>query len=156
MGVTLGHRRYPVIKYLIVLLIVVGVALFLYKDKGGQSQTEDQTKLFNILGIGEFLLVRAHSLPLSSSPLSPTLSLFLPHYPPLPLPFFPTLSLFLLPHYPLLSPLSFITVLFLTTTHCNCIFVKTCCLYYLIVPTDSLLDVRRPDWSVSRQANNQT
>lgn len=58
MGVTLGHRRYPVIKYLIVLLIVVGVALFLYKDKGGRSQTEDQTKLFNILGIGEFLLVR--------------------------------------------------------------------------------------------------
>ncbi len=69
MGVTLGHRRYPVIKYLIVLLIVVGVALFLYKDKGGRSQTEDQTKLFNILGIGEFLLVSE--------------CLLLPHYPPL-------------------------------------------------------------------------
>ncbi len=70
MGVTLGHRRYPIIKYLIVLLIVVGVALFLYKDKGGRSQTEDQTKLFNILGIGEFLLVSE--------------CLLLPHYPPSP------------------------------------------------------------------------
>ena len=58
MGVTLGHRSYPVIKYLIVLLIVVGVAMFLYKDKGGANVVEGQTKLFNILGIGEFLLVR--------------------------------------------------------------------------------------------------
>ena len=58
MGVVLGHRRYPVVKYLIVLLIVVGVALFLYKDKGGVNIVEGQTKLFNILGIGEFLLVR--------------------------------------------------------------------------------------------------
>lgn len=57
LGVILGRRSYPLIKYLIVILIVVGVALFLYKDKGGRSEAEGQIKLFDIVGIGELLLV---------------------------------------------------------------------------------------------------
>lgn len=59
MGVALGHRSYPMIKYLIVLLIVAGVALFLYKDKGNHTlaNVSDQERLFDLIGIGEFLLV---------------------------------------------------------------------------------------------------
>ena len=57
MGVLFGHRSYPLIKYLIVLLIVAGVALFLYKDKGGHTEASGQEKLFDLIGIGEFLLV---------------------------------------------------------------------------------------------------
>ena len=32
LGVLLGRKRYPLLKYLFVLLIVIGVALFIYKD----------------------------------------------------------------------------------------------------------------------------
>ncbi len=72
MGVILGHRRYPVIKYFIVLLIVMGVAMFLYKDKGGSSAADGKNKLFNILGVGEFLLV-SEQLSLSLPPLPTSL-----------------------------------------------------------------------------------
>ena len=32
LGALLANKRYPLIKYFCVLLIVIGVALFLYKD----------------------------------------------------------------------------------------------------------------------------
>jgi len=51
LGVLLAGKRYPHIKYFCVLLIVAGVAMFMYKDKPG-SQTTGHT-----LGIGEFLLL---------------------------------------------------------------------------------------------------
>ena len=57
LGVLVGHRSYPRIKYLIVLLIVTGVALFLYKDGGQKKEDSGQYKLFDIIGIGEFLVV---------------------------------------------------------------------------------------------------
>jgi UDP-galactose transporter B1 len=50
LGVLLGKKNYPLRKYLFVLLIVVGVAMFMYKD-GKSSEGNSQ------LGFGEFLLV---------------------------------------------------------------------------------------------------
>ena len=32
LGVLIGRKRYPLLKYLFVLLIVIGVSLFMYKD----------------------------------------------------------------------------------------------------------------------------
>ncbi|NXX28139.1 S35B1 protein, partial [Nicator chloris] len=51
LGVTLLRKRYPPAKYLCVLLIVAGVALFLYKPKKGTGDTE------HVFGYGELLLV---------------------------------------------------------------------------------------------------
>ena len=56
-GVFSGHRKYPLIKYLIVVLIVIGVIFFNYKDGGGRSTGDDQYKLFDLLGAGEILVV---------------------------------------------------------------------------------------------------
>ncbi|NWS31304.1 S35B1 protein, partial [Polioptila caerulea] len=56
LGVTLLRKRYPPAKYLCVLLIVAGVALFLYKPKKGAGDTE------HIFGYGELLLVRGRLL----------------------------------------------------------------------------------------------
>lgn len=46
-------------KYLCVVMIVLGVALFLYKDSHKRSQQLQTTtfKLFDTIGIGELLLV---------------------------------------------------------------------------------------------------
>lgn len=50
LGVLLGRKNYPLRKYLFVLLIVVGVAMFMYKDgKSGDGNS--------VVGFGEFLLV---------------------------------------------------------------------------------------------------
>jgi UDP-galactose transporter B1 len=51
LGVILGRKSYPLLKYLFVLLIVAGVALFMYKDKAGNS-TEEMG-----LGLGEMMLL---------------------------------------------------------------------------------------------------
>jgi len=51
LGVLIGRKKYPLLKYLFVFLIVAGVALFMYKDKPKSST--DST----ILGIGEILLL---------------------------------------------------------------------------------------------------
>lgn len=56
-GVLIGHQRYPLLKYLIVLLIVVGVIMFNYKDGSGRSSGDAQWKLFDLIGPGEFLVV---------------------------------------------------------------------------------------------------
>ncbi|XP_050428266.1 solute carrier family 35 member B1 [Adelges cooleyi] len=52
LGVVLGRKSYPLKKYLFVLLVVIGVALFMFKDgKSKASQSE------SILGLGEVLLI---------------------------------------------------------------------------------------------------
>ena len=58
-GVLVGHRSYPLVKYLIVLLIVAGVALFLFKDGGASrhGNGDEQWRLFHFVGIGELLVV---------------------------------------------------------------------------------------------------
>lgn len=50
LGVLLGRKSYPLRKYLFILLIVVGVVLFMFKDKGGDSKELG-------FGLGELLLV---------------------------------------------------------------------------------------------------
>lgn len=50
LGVLLGKKNYPLRKYVFVLMIVVGVAIFMFKDgKSGDNSSA--------LGFGEFLLV---------------------------------------------------------------------------------------------------
>lgn len=50
LGVLLGKKNYPLRKYLFVLLIVIGVVVFMFKDgKSGEGSS--------VLGFGEFLLV---------------------------------------------------------------------------------------------------
>jgi UDP-galactose transporter B1 len=52
LGVLLGRKNYPLRKYLFVLLIVLGVALFIYKEHGSsKSKGEDESYM------GEILLV---------------------------------------------------------------------------------------------------
>lgn len=52
LGVTILRKKYPLAKYLCVLLIVGGVALFLYKPNNSSAVTDD-----HIFGFGEILLV---------------------------------------------------------------------------------------------------
>ncbi|XP_067869388.1 solute carrier family 35 member B1 [Heterodontus francisci] len=52
LGVLIGRKRYPFTKYLCVLLIVLGVALFMYKPKNGSGSADDHT-----FGFGEILLL---------------------------------------------------------------------------------------------------
>lgn len=56
LGVTLLKKRYPLAKYLCVLLIVSGVALFMYRPKNGD--TEDN----HVFGYGELLLLLSLTL----------------------------------------------------------------------------------------------
>ncbi|GFS23440.1 solute carrier family 35 member B1 [Elysia marginata] len=53
LGVLLARKQYPLAKYLCVLLIVMGVALFMYKEK--KISTQEETK--PLIGIGEILLL---------------------------------------------------------------------------------------------------
>lgn len=52
LGVTLLRKKYPLAKYLCVLLIVGGVALFLYKPNKTSNVADD-----HVFGFGEILLV---------------------------------------------------------------------------------------------------
>ncbi len=53
LGVLVARKRYPLQKYLFVLMIVIGVALFVYKDKKSAAGVDaDHT-----IGWGETLLV---------------------------------------------------------------------------------------------------
>ncbi|KAJ8251229.1 hypothetical protein GJAV_G00218710 [Gymnothorax javanicus] len=52
LGVTILRKRYPLAKYLCVLLIVSGVALFLYKPNKQTATTDD-----HLFGFGEVLLL---------------------------------------------------------------------------------------------------
>ena len=59
LGVLLAQKSYPLIKYLCVLLIVTGVAIFLYKDKPSKHSAvvDDQWRILGFVGIGELLVV---------------------------------------------------------------------------------------------------
>lgn len=52
LGVTILRKKYPLAKYLCVLLIVTGVALFLYKPNKSTAVMDD-----HVFGFGEILLV---------------------------------------------------------------------------------------------------
>ncbi|XP_067005998.1 solute carrier family 35 member B1 [Anabrus simplex] len=52
LGVLLGKKNYPLRKYIFVLLIVIGVALFMYKDGKTSADSGD-----SVIGFGEFLLL---------------------------------------------------------------------------------------------------
>uniref|UniRef100_A0A8C2YGC3 Solute carrier family 35 member B1 n=1 Tax=Coturnix japonica TaxID=93934 RepID=A0A8C2YGC3_COTJA len=56
LGVTVLRKKYPLAKYLCVLLIVTGVALFMYKPKKGAGGDE------HIFGYGELLLLLSLTL----------------------------------------------------------------------------------------------
>lgn len=49
LGVLLGRKSYPLKKYLFVLLVVIGVALFMFKDgKSKSSQSDSASKIIII------------------------------------------------------------------------------------------------------------
>ncbi|CAB4063822.1 SLC35B1 [Lepeophtheirus salmonis] len=54
LGVLIGGKRYPLKKYFFILLVVIGIVLFMYKDQGKASSEKDDA--FS-LGIGELLLI---------------------------------------------------------------------------------------------------
>ena len=54
LGVLLARKSYPLMKYLCVLLIVIGVALFMYKDQNHSTKADHSG-----IGVGEVLLVGA-------------------------------------------------------------------------------------------------
>ncbi|GFO02629.1 solute carrier family 35 member b1 [Plakobranchus ocellatus] len=53
LGVLFAGKRYPLAKYFCVLLIVTGVALFMYKDKKVVAHSENKS----LIGMGEILLL---------------------------------------------------------------------------------------------------
>ncbi|KAJ8737492.1 hypothetical protein PYW08_000087 [Mythimna loreyi] len=57
LGVLIGHKSYPAKKYLFVLLIVLGVVMFMYKDQGKKIVDESSG-----IGIGEILLFLSLSM----------------------------------------------------------------------------------------------
>jgi solute carrier family 35 (UDP-galactose transporter), member B1 len=54
LGVILARKRYTWQKYMFVLMITAGVALFMYKPSESQSKTASNNSVF---GWGEILLV---------------------------------------------------------------------------------------------------
>ncbi|RVE51049.1 hypothetical protein evm_004340 [Chilo suppressalis] len=54
LGVLLGRKSYPLRKYLFVLLIVIGVVMFMYKDQVKKVASTDDIQGF---GIGELLVL---------------------------------------------------------------------------------------------------
>lgn len=56
LGVLIGNKRYDLKKYICIIMIVIGVALFMYKD-GKVSSVSEET-----IGLGELLLVLSLSM----------------------------------------------------------------------------------------------
>lgn len=56
LGVVWARKRYPCVKYLFVLMITVGVAVFMYRPASTAADTDVATS--RSLGLGELLLVR--------------------------------------------------------------------------------------------------
>merc|ERR1719195_1440220 len=52
LGVLVGRKRYPLLKYLFILMIVAGVAMFMYKDKAAKASSDG-----GLVGVGELLLL---------------------------------------------------------------------------------------------------
>ncbi|XP_036391387.1 solute carrier family 35 member B1 [Megalops cyprinoides] len=57
LGVTILRKKYPLAKYLCVLLIVTGVAMFMYKPKKGVASGDE-----HVFGFGEMLLLLSLTL----------------------------------------------------------------------------------------------
>ena len=64
LGVLIGRKRYPILKYFFVFLIVLGVAMFMYKDKavktpeeGDKAKADEIFDIWSYIGIGELLLL---------------------------------------------------------------------------------------------------
>ena len=53
LGVLVGGKKYPTLKYLFILMIVAGVALFMYKDSAAQKAGSGDS----LVGVGELLLL---------------------------------------------------------------------------------------------------
>merc|ERR1719222_523898 len=53
LGVVIGRKKYPALKYLFILMIVAGVALFMYKDSAAQKAGSSD----GLIGVGELLLL---------------------------------------------------------------------------------------------------
>ena len=53
LGVLVGGKKYPTLKYLFILMIVAGVALFMYKDSAAQKAGSGD----GLVGVGELLLL---------------------------------------------------------------------------------------------------
>ena len=49
LGVLIGRKKYPLLKYLFILMIVAGVAMFMYKDSGKKGQGTYLIKTVKIL-----------------------------------------------------------------------------------------------------------
>lgn len=49
LGVLLARKRYPLLKYIFVTLIVVGVALFMYKDNHDKGSADESSMFGNLL-----------------------------------------------------------------------------------------------------------
>nr|ACO11738.1 Solute carrier family 35 member B1 [Caligus rogercresseyi] len=56
LGVLLGGKSYPLRKYFFILLVVIGISLFMYKDSGAAKGKSEDASAFS-LGIGELLLI---------------------------------------------------------------------------------------------------
>merc|ERR550519_1567018 len=54
LGVLVGRKSYPLLKYMFILMIVGGVALFMYKDKAAKTSAGTTDSL---IGVGELLLL---------------------------------------------------------------------------------------------------
>merc|ERR1719369_98574 len=54
LGVLVGRKSYPLLKYLFILMIVGGVALFMYKDNSAKTSGGSTDSL---IGVGELLLL---------------------------------------------------------------------------------------------------
>lgn len=52
LGVLVGRKRYPLLKYLFILMIVAGVAMFMYKDNKKSGSSDG-----GLVGVGELLLL---------------------------------------------------------------------------------------------------
>ncbi|XP_023236209.1 solute carrier family 35 member B1-like [Centruroides sculpturatus] len=57
LGVLIGRKQYPLVKYLFVLMIVIGVGLFMYKDRPPTTIHSE-----SLIGMGEILLLISLSL----------------------------------------------------------------------------------------------
>lgn len=58
LGVLIGNKKYSAQKYVCILMIVIGVALFMYKDGKGKAAAANES----MFGIGEILLILSLSM----------------------------------------------------------------------------------------------
>ena len=86
LGVVVAGKRYSLAKCVFVLLIVIGVSLFMYKDDRADDGGSDRFGLGEILLVSDISVIavfagKLRPLLLGSLPLSPPPQLLLHHYP---------------------------------------------------------------------------